>query len=521
MKRKKILKYLKRFFIGIVILLVLLFTISSIYMTHLGKEIYGGLTERVDVEQFKPKTGSFAIKNVNLLSEDGQRMIENQTILIEDGHISAVDSTLTFSSEILVLDGTGKYLIPGLIDAHVHLFQSRNDLLLYIANGVTEIRELIGEEDHLEWKQEIEAGSIGPKMHVFSPRIGSFESMEGLMMSFTQGYVNINGPEDARETIQDFYDDGYDGIKIYSQVNKESYIAINKTAKKLGMPVVGHIPWALEFSDIWEYEQSDIVHFEELMNALGREFSSDRLIGGYKGRGAEFLDFIEQRSDALAENLIKNDVAVTSSLWLTSSFEKQPFEIEKLLGEVELAYENPGISEWSEYIPQGLGWLPEVHRFKLPPNQTAEELEAIKKYWAMYAKATQLLAKNMAERGVKIMAGTDANLPLAVPGFSLHDELISLNSTGMSNVDVLTAATTTPAKFLKSNTGRISRGYEANLVLLNKNPLENIANTKSINTVISQGQIFDRNLLDKMLVSVKEANDKGRTVDINAYKRKE
>lgn len=522
MKRKKILKYIKRFFIGITILFILLFIIGSIYMNHLGKQIYGGLTERVDVEQFKPKTGSFAIRNVNLLSEDGERMIENQTILIEDGHISAIDSTLTFPSEILILDGTGKYLIPGLIDAHIHLFQSRNDLLLYIANGVTEIRELIGEEDHLKWKQEIEAGSIGPKMHVYSPRIGSFETMEGLMMKFTQGYVNINGDEDARETIQEFYDAGYDGIKVYSQVNKESYIAINETAKKLGIPVVGHVPWELEFNDVYKYGQSDIVHFEELMNALGREFNTERILGGFKGRDAKFLEYIEQRSDVLAENLIKNDITVTSSLWLTSSFERQPFknEMNKLLKEVALAYENPGISEWSDKIPGGLGWFPNVHRLKTAANQTAKELASDKQFWATYSMATQLIAKNMYDRGVTIMAGTDANLPPTVPGFSLHDELTSLNIAGMSNVDVLRAATITPAEFLESKTGKISKGYEANLLLLDKNPLEDIASTKAINTVISKGQVFDRNLLDEILASVKQANDNSRTINIESYNRK-
>lgn len=519
MKRKKIVTYVKRFFLVLTILFVLLFFAGGMYMNHLGKQIYGGLTERVDTNQFKPETGSFAVRNVNLLSEDGERMINNQTILITDGKIAAVDSILSLSSEVKVIDGTGKYLIPGLIDAHIHLFQSPNDLLLYTANGVTEIRELIGEPEHLIWKKEIEAGRIGPKMHVFSPRIGSFEPMEGWMMSYTQGYENINGVDDAKETIQEFYDEGYDGIKVYSQVNKESYIAINETAKKLGLPVVGHVPWELGFKDIWEHGQSDIVHFEELMNALGREFNSERTLGGYKGKDEEFLNFVNERSDVLAQNLIKNKVTVTSSLWLSSSFSRQPFEDEmnQLLKEVALVYENPGISEWSDKIPGGLGWFPNVHRLKTPPNQTAEELASSKQYWATYAKATQLVAKNMAKRGVTIMAGTDANLPPTIPGFSLHDELNSLSSIGMSNVAILKAATSIPASVLNSNSGKIAVGYEANLLLLSKNPLEDIANTKTIKTVISKGQVFDRTLLDKMLEAVKQANDISRTVDISKY----
>lgn len=518
---KKLLKYLKRFFIGFAILSVLLLIGGSIYMNHLGKQIYGGLTEHVNFQQLKPQKGSFAIKNVYLLSEDGERMIQNQTILIEDGHISAIDSTLTLSSEILILDGTGKYLIPGLIDMHVHLFQSPNDLLLYIANGVTEIRELIGEEDHLQWRKEIENNErIGPKMFISSPRIGSFETMEGWMMEYTQGYVNLKSAEEAREAVQDFHDEGYDAIKIYSQVNKETYIAISETAETLNMPIYGHVPWALGFEDVWKFGQSDIVHFEELMNALGREFNEERVIGGFKGRDAEFLEFIDNRSDKLAKSLIENNIVVTSTLWLTTSFKWQTYEMDKLLKEVELEYENPGISEWSKHIPGGLGWFTEVHRFKVPPNQTKEDIESNKQFWATYAKSTQLLAKNMIDKGVTIMAGTDANLPPTVPGFSLHDELMSLKKAGMSNAEVLNAATATPASFLNSNTGKIKIGYEANLILLEKNPLEDISNTKSISTVISKGQVFDSAMLDKILLAVKTANDNSRTVNIDEYKEK-
>ena len=511
MNWKKWIKYTLIFLIVV--------TVAGILgMTLEGKRMYGGLTERVDHTQFKPKEGSFAIRNVNLLSPDGDSIISGQTILLEKGLIVAIDSTLNITSETTIIDGTGKYLIPGLIDAHVHLFQSPNDLLLYIANGVTEIRELIGEEPHLEWKKEIENGRIGPKMFVASPRLGSFEPMEGWFMSWSQGYLNIENAEDARETVKNLKDKGYDGLKIYSQLTKESYVALTEAARSLEMPVMGHIPWSLELSDIWQHGQSDIAHFEEIMNALGREFGSSRNIGGFYGKENEFLQFIEERIDVLANNLLKSDITVTSSLWLNETFAKQPFELEQVLKDVELAYENPGISEWVSYIPQGLGWLPEVNRYRLPENQSPEELERSKKYWDTYAKACQLIAHNLAKRGVKIMAGTDANLPPTVPGFSLHDELESLNRAGMSAAQVLQAATAVPAAWLQSNSGKIVPGYEANVLLLDKNPLEDIRNTKSINSVIVKGKLFDRALLNSLLAAVKEANDTSRKVAIDRYK---
>ena len=306
-------------------------------------------------------------------------------------------------------------------------------------------------------------------------------------------------------------------------MSKESYLAVSKSAKELGMPMFGHIPFDVSFEDIWQNGQSDIAHFEELMNALQREFGQykgkemEKLFGSFKSREEAFLAFVEHRSDSLAHHLIANNISVTSTLWLTQSFVRQKVELNKVLQEIELAYENPGISEGSQVITRALGWLPSVNRYRFPRYFTEEEKKGSKKYWEAYGKACQILAKNLSKNGVKIMAGTDANLPPTVPGFSLHDELISLNQAGMTNAQVLQAVTVVPANWLKRKAGKVSVGFDANLVLLNKNPLEDIAHTKTINTVIANGKVFDRELLDELLAAVKKANDSSRRVDISEY----
>ncbi|MEX0274097.1 MAG: hypothetical protein AB3N16_06950 [Flavobacteriaceae bacterium] len=273
-KFKKWLKYVALFFIALLV-------IGSIYMYYDGLKIYGGLTERVDPDKFKPQEGAFAIENVTILSKNGDSMVSGQTVLIEDGIIAAIDSVVQVSSEVKTIDGSGKYLIPGLIDMHVHLFKSQNDLLLYLANGVTGIRELIGESDHLKWRDEIEKGRIGPKMFVASPRLGSFELMEGWFMGQTQGFMNVRNADEGKEVVMELHEKGFDGIKVYSHLNKESYLAITKAANEIGMPVFGHVPWQVELSDIFANGQSGIAHFEELMNALSREFSEGRNIGSF------------------------------------------------------------------------------------------------------------------------------------------------------------------------------------------------------------------------------------------------
>ncbi len=515
--RKKIIKWLK--YLGL--FFIVLTVVMGIIMHRNGIRMYGGLTEQVDHQKFTPKEGVTIIKNVNILSAEGDSLIGYQSILIDNGIITSIDSIVKTPSGALVIDGSGKYLIPGLIDTHIHLFKSPNDLLLYLANGVTEIRELIGEEDHLKWRDEINNGRIGPKLHVYSPRLGSFGSMEGFFMEYSQGYKNIKNADEAKKMVTEFHEQGYDGIKVYSQVTKEVYNVINRTAKALEMPVVGHIPWSIELNDIWEGNQNNIVHFEELMNALSRVFNPDKVLGGFFGKEEEFLKFVELHSDELTNKLIENEIVLSSTLWLNESFARQPFEIEQVLKEVQLEYENPGISEGLSYIPQAIAWLPEVNRYKLQEGIRAEKKEKYRKFWGAYAKACQIIATACINKGVKIMVGTDANLPPVVPGFSLHDELISLHNAGMSNVQALQSATIIPATYLKSNSGKIAVGYDANLVLLDKNPLLDISNTKTINTVVTRGQVFDRALLDDILDAVKEANENSRTVDISTYKHQE
>lgn len=505
MKLKKILKY------GLIIWLVV--TVVFVYLAHRGGvKIYGGLTKRVDPSQFELKAGSVAINNVNVLSSDGLSFIANQTVYIDDGNIVSVD---TIQKEaVQTVDGTGKFLIPGLIDAHVHLFKSKNDLLLYLANGVTQIRELIGEEDHLTWREEIKNGGLGPDMYVASPRLGSFGVMEGWWMSLSRGFDNIKNAEEAKRAVRFYKEKGYDGIKIYSQLNKESYDALCKHAQEIGLQVMGHIPFCTELSDIYNSSQNEIAHFEEIKNALNREF------GYYNGdNGHEFLEYIEERCDEVSQNLIKRGITVTSTMWGTLHQIKKKYSIEEALREVELEYVNPGMAEWTTMAPGGPGWLPEVHMYKVPDNLnlTPEQFAGRKRHWETYVEAEKLVAQILIKNGVTIMAGTDASIPLQVPGFSLHDELVSLNEAGMNPAQVLQSATSIPAEWMKTNTGKILPNRKANLVLLDKNPLIDIKHTQSINTVIINGKVLNRKLLDQLLDAVKQANDSSRTKDISQY----
>lgn len=506
MNWKKIFKYtILVLFIGMIILAFL--------ANRNTTQIYGGLTEVADYKQFNEPTESVVIYNANVLSTDGTSFIPNQNVLIENGIISSIDTLSNKLSGIRKINGEGKFLIPGLIDSHVHLFKSQNDLLLYVANGVTGIRELIGQELHLEWRNEIENGRIGPDMYIASPRLGSFGTVEGWFMNWTQGFNNIKNAEEAESMVKEYAKKGYDAVKIYSYLNEEAFNAVNEIAIQEGLDVVGHVPFDLELDDVINSNQSDIAHLEELMNAFRREYGDLKDQDGAN----EFLEYVRKRSEEVASSLIENDITITTTLWLTKSFVRQKFELDKVLQEVELVHENPGISEWDEMIPQGLGWLPNVNRYKLTDGLSDEEKEWSKIFWTTYGEACQVILTQLAQDGVKILAGTDTNLPPTVPGFSLHDELVTMNNAGMSPAQVLQSATFIPAERLGHKAGKIKEGYKANLVLLEKNPLEEMSNTRTINTVFLSGRILEREQLDQMLDAVKDANDSSRKIDIDKY----
>lgn len=506
MKWKRILKY--------TLIVGLILTIAFAAWSHMGLiRMYGGATKVVDASKFDISEGPVAIQNAAVLSPDGQQFLPNRTVLIKDGLISRIDSNLTIDSEYELVDGTGKYLIPGLTDAHVHLWRSQNDLLLYVANGVTQIRELVGETFHLKWREEIEAGRLGPDMYISSPRLGTFGRVAGWFMAWSQRFHNVRTPEAAVKAVARYQDMGYDGIKVYSHLSPEVYTALCAAADSLDFPVMGHVPFRTPIEEVYASSQRDIAHFEEIMNALNREF------GYYNSENVDsFYQFVDDRMDEVCQQLLEHHMHVTSTLYLIEQVPRQKFELEELLSEVELAYVNPGLVEWSTMVPPGgLGWLPEVNRYQLPKDISEEETAGQRTFWEGYVRVEQLVARRLIEAGVPIMAGTDAGLPVMVPGFSLHHELVSLQGTGMAPADILQSATAVPAEFMDMNTGQIQAGKIANLVLLSENPLEDIYNTRSIEAVLIHGKLLNRQNLDQMLEAVREANDASRKKEIGRY----
>lgn len=506
--------------------LIVLAMVAAVVMTNRTVDyIYGGQTEVVDPAHFSVEAQTTAITNVSVLSPDGMEMLPGRTVMVSDGQIVSIAENDEDLGDVARIDGTGKFLIPGLVDSHVHLQRSPNDLLLYLANGVTQIRSMGGSDADVALKREIENGRIGPHYYVSSPSMNSHDGFGGSGISapewipgsvvtwLVENIANTHvttSPEEAAKDARDFIDDGYDGIKLYGFLNMESYRAILDTAEELDVPTVGHLPDAMPLSELRTTKLGEIGHLEELVKALMNEFGSIDEKGG-----DAFLQFVERRADEVASDLAANDVAVQTTLRFSESFAEQVFDLEGALSRTPLEYANPGIVEGTAAL--GFGWLPDNNKFAQLAGSTPEERAGAKEFWTAREEAHRILLKALIRAGVTIIAGTDANGWLSVPGFSLHDELQSLNSAGMTPAQALYTATAAPAERIANNAGVIAVGRRADLVLVDQNPLDDIANTRAINAVIVNGRVLDRALLDRMLGAVEAANAASREFDISAY----
>ena len=528
MRIQTISKWTLRLVSSILILMLIATLALYVLIVRTIDQVYGGKAEIVDATQFQVDVAPTAITNVNVLSPNGNEMLSGRTVLIDQGKILSIEANGLVPADFVEIDGQGKYLIPGLTDSHVHLQRSPNDLLLYVANGVTQIRSMGGSEADLILKSEIENGRIGPHYYVSTPSMNSaagfpdevnpmpswFPDFVAIWLASTLFNVHVStGVESAALEAKAYVEQGHDGVKLYGFLTIDSFRAILDSAEELGVPTVGHIPDDMPLSELRTTKLGEIGHIEELVKGLQREYYAIQS----EDKGS-YLEYVHSRKQQIASDLAANDVAVQSTLWLIESFQRQVYELETIAKEVELEYANPGIVEGHPTSAQGLlfgGWIPGRNKFESYAGKTPEEIEGSKLYWSEFEEAHRVLLRAMEEAGVTVLAATDANAWLTIAGFSLHDELQALVEAGISPVKALKSATSAPAKIVKNNAGVLDVGRRADMLLLNENPLDDITNTQSIDSVILNGKVLDRNLLDDMLQAVKVANDNSRTIDIS------
>jgi amidohydrolase family protein len=385
-----------------------------------------------------------------------------------------------------VIDGRGKFLIPGLWDMHVHGFvYVFSDFAgpLMIANGVTGARDMGYYIDTtLRWKADILAGrEIGPRLVVGVRVDGPINEAR-----FVAHVVTDEDGVRAVDTLARKKDGSprADFIKTYSWIPRAAYFAIAGEAKKLGVPFAGHAPYSVSVVEASDAGQRSIEHEDDLMRACSSRDSTLRAIFGdtSTANAPDQLQIIRdqarrlrasydpERCRAVIATLARNHTWITPTLVVY-----QPYA-----HAFDSAATHP---EWAKYVPgvvQG-GWI------RRAAGQSRADSIVVRSYFSFDR------TRDLRDAGVKLLAGTDMPQAFIYPGFSLHDELELLVQAGLTPLEALRTATYNPAEFLGAvdSLGTIARGKLADLVLLEANPLTDIRNTRRISVVIANGRVFD------------------------------
>ncbi len=423
------------------------------------------------------------ISNVNVVDVITGKILKNKTVAIDNNRIAAIyDKEIISSDSKTVIDGKGKYLIPGLWDMHAHYKWSHVDLdPLLVANGITGIREMWGDmpafievpkREKLKWLESPDIYSSG-------------DLIEGNPPSFPSGCIVVTTTEEAVNAVKNQIDKKVDFIKIYKMLSEDCLFAVAKEAKKRNISFAGHVPVNVS---IYKAIESGMASSEHLQGFLEGCLLLEDAANHANSVEDLLKNFSEKKFDSLCQLLAK------SSMWICPTL-----TVNRALG-----YFNDSTFTADNrlmYIPK---YLVEFWRQSLSGFSKSQLDDFSNSMRKRYLFELNLIGK-MNKKGVKFIAGTDFGNPYSLPGFALHDELALMVKGGMSIIDVLRSSTINPAIFInrKADFGTIEVGKLASLVLLNKNPLENIENTKAIETVILRGKVYDRKALDLMLEEAK------------------
>jgi imidazolonepropionase-like amidohydrolase len=451
-----------------------------------------------------PNPPQLAITHVAVIDSRANAPRFDQTVLIANGRIVAMGPVARIkpSKDARVIDATGKFLIPGLWDMHVHLAGLNADpawskqvlLPLLLANGVTGVRDMGGDLDVLlAWKREIESGTLlGP--HI----VGSGPFLVSSGKKTAEQYPVTNSDE-ARAAVRDLKLRGADFVKIISLPSKEVFFAVADEAKKQGIPFAGHLPFQVS---VIEASDSGIRSIEHLLySAFSLSFSSKE--DDLRSR----LVAAEEKGDSVAWEQIAHEADATYSKEkadaLFVALKRNKTWVTPTLASLDITA-HP--EDWSADDPL-LAFVPPSLAQQWRDSMKDVEMKERAAWLARQAANDWKLAGELHHAGIPLLVGSDSLDPFVFPGESLHRELAEMVRAGLSPAEALGAATAGAAQFLgrERDLGTVEAGKIADMVLLDGSPLENIANTQRVAAVVRAGAYFDRAALDQLLAGAKAA----------------
>ena len=444
----------------------------------------------------KPKH-DLLITNINVIDVATGEVLPKRTVAIDGDSITAIyTKSIKPGKQTVVVDGSGKYLIPGLWDmhAHYHWYPQENDLLM-IPNGVLGVRDPWGDPQQAIRLREGHRKGTYDGVDIFT----SGSLIDGSPSDW--GSAEVSTPEEARAMVNCQIEQGVDFVKPYSGLKKEVYLALMDEANKRGVIAAGHVPNVITIEEAvaaGHRIDDHMIGFESLV-LTSSQFDTVNQLRNDKKWGASFL-YINQHKDlVLAKNRLGE--LKDKDIWFCPTYVSLRGTMRLFKAQMESDPRNEYVSIIEKYHggnPKD-GWLENSMYQTSKPDST--QFKDDEKYVKNQEEAISMLIKS----GAKMLAGTDYIIAFVYAGFSLQEEMQVFVRLGMTPLQALQTATINPAQAMKNDkVGEVKVGKIANLVLLNANPMEDIHNAQDIHAVVLRGQHLDRTYLDGKLDKAKQ-----------------
>ncbi len=434
--------------------------------------------------------GTWAITGATVITMRGDSVIRDATVLVRDGRIAAVGrrSDVRVPREARVVDGRGRYVIPGLADMHAHLYADEwvpdsvapYELGVMVAHGVTAVRLMIGTPTHLALRASVRAGkTVGPQLWVASPQLSGDSAVNTWL---------VRTPEAARIAVRGARTQGYDFIKLTTNITPDVFDAVVGAAGEERLKVTGHVDPRVGVTRTLVARQQ-IEHFDNYMESVLADSAPTRTsvsdVGAYRVANWATLDHVDMRKvEAIAGATARAGVAVTPTLAFFRLWFATPATDEEVRARPDYAHIPPAMRDLYE---RG-----RARYWQNPPSAARRQ---------RYIEVRNRLVRAVIDSGGMILAGSDGPGGLMGYGWGLHRELEMLVAAGLTPHQALHAATRAPAAWLgaEGEWGSIMAGKRADLVLLDANPLEDIRNTSAIRGVSIGGRWIDAEARTSML----------------------
>lgn len=429
------------------------------------------------------------IQNVHVISMTDHQILKNQQVFIKEGKIQSISPSSpdikAFSANTTIIDGKGNFLLPGLSEMHSHIpitengdFSYVQDVMwLYLANGVLNVRGMIGHPSHLELKRRIATGEItGPRIFAAGP------SLNG---------NTVESPESGAAMVRAQKAAGYDHLKLHPGLDIPRFEAIAKTAQEVGILFGGHISLDVGLHESLTKGYKSVEHMDGYIEAMiaDKERLDPQVAGPFSMLLVKEADKV--RFPELLELSLQTGAWIAPTLTLFERFFGY-IPADEFRLEPEMRY-MPGlqVQQW-------------VNQKKLLESQGILKEENVKPYLEF---RKELLLK-LHQGGVPVILSSDSPQVFNVPGFSLHNEIKSMHEAGMSPMEILKSGTVNVAKYFdrEGEFGVIQEGVSADLLLVNGNPLEDLSALRNLQGIVLRGIWIDQATLQEQLKKIEQKN---------------